>query len=175
MKKLLFLAASAIFVFGLAACSSSNDNEKKDAAETAATPKVDVKKELVKFYDELGQTINAKDADLNAYVAKASKTDAAPEDMPTPEEKTAASEAAAAVAADLSNVAIPEGLKEHKADLEAAVKDFAAAYNEKAEELKKDAPNLDAGSDTFAKAEETLGKVYESEKLFAPSLDKQVN
>ncbi|WP_052352764.1 hypothetical protein [Neobacillus dielmonensis] len=175
MKKLLLLTASIMITLGLAACSSSNDTEKKDANETTTTPKVDVKKELVKFYNELGNKINAEDADLNAYIAKATAEDAKPEDLPTPEEKTAASEAAAAVASELSNVTIPEGLKDQKADLEAAVKDFAAAYTEKAEELKKDAPNLDAGTETFASGEEKLGKVFESAKLFAPSLDKQVN
>ncbi|WP_251552175.1 YgdI/YgdR family lipoprotein [Neobacillus muris] len=175
MKKLLLLAASATMAFGLAACSSSSDTDKKDAAKATEDSKADIQKELVKFYNELGEKINAKDADLNTYVAKATKEDAAPEELPTPEEKAAASEAAAAVSADLSNVAIPESLKDHKADLEAAVKDFAASYNEKAEELKKDAPNLDAGAETFAKGEEKLGKVYQSEKLFAPSLDKQVN
>ena len=147
---------------------------RKENKEEAA-PKVDIKKELVKFYMDLGDKINAKDADLNAYVAKATKEDAKPEELPTAEDRVKASEAAAAVAAELNNYQVPAELKDKKADLESAIKDYAASYQIKADELKKDVPNLDAASASLTQAEEKLGKVFESEKLLAPSLDKQVN
>ncbi|MGG3560215.1 hypothetical protein ABES03_00935 [Neobacillus rhizosphaerae] len=182
MKKKLLLVVSAVaMAIGLAACSSSDETkttEKKEVTKEAEAPKVDVKKELVKFYMDLGKRINAKDGDLNAYVAKAAKAaapDAKPEDAPTAEEKAKASEAAAAVAADLNSVQVPDALKDQKADLEAAVKDYAASYQAKADELKKDAPSLDAADATFAQGEEKLKTVFESAKLMAPSLDKQVN
>ena len=170
---LLFSLALAI---GLTACSSNNEakTDKKENKEEAA-PKVDIKKELVKFYMDLGDKINAVDVDLNTYVAKATKEDAKPEELPTAEDRAKASEAAAAVAAELNNYQVPAELKDKKADLESAIKDYAASYQIKADELKKDVPNLDAASASLTQAEEKLGKVFESEKLLAPSLDKQVN
>jgi hypothetical protein len=74
-----------------------------------------------------------------------------------------------------NNYQVPAELKDKKADLEAAIKDFAASYQTKADELKKDAPNLEAATASFTQAEEKLGKVFESEKLLPPSIDKQVN
>ncbi|MCM3767322.1 hypothetical protein [Neobacillus niacini] len=179
MKKFLVsLAALALFL-GLAACSSNDESktEEKDTKKTeeAAAPKNDVKKDLVKFYNGLAEKINAKDGDLNAYEAKAAKKDPKPEDLPTAEDRAKASESAAAVAAELNSTQIPVELKDHQADLEAAVKEYAAAYQAKADELKKDAPNFEAAEATYTKAEEALGKVYEAEKMFPPSLGNQVN
>ncbi|NHC39925.1 hypothetical protein G6549_08085 [Bacillus sp. MM2020_1] len=176
MKKFFVLLFSLALAIGLTACSSNNEakTDKKENKEEAA-PKVDIKKELVKFYMDLGDKINAVDVDLNTYVAKATKEDAKPEELPTAEDRVKASEAAAAVAAELNNYQVPAELKDKKADLESAIKDYAASYQIKADELKKDVPNLDAASASLTQAEEKLGKVFESEKLLAPSLDKQVN
>ncbi|WP_312472361.1 hypothetical protein [Neobacillus sp.] len=177
MKKLLVLLTAVSFVFGLTACSSNNDTkaDKKETPKETVAPKVDVKKELVRFYMDLGNKINAKDADLNAYVNKASKPDAKPEELPTADEKAKASESAAAVAAELTNTQFPAGLKDQKADLEAALKDYASSYQAMADELKKDTPNLDAANATFAQGEEKLGKAFEGAKLLPPTLGKQVN
>ncbi|MBO0961289.1 hypothetical protein J1P26_16415 [Neobacillus sp. MM2021_6] len=177
MKKFLVLLSAITMAMALAACSNSDESkiEKKEDQKEAAAPKVDVKKELVKFYMDLGNKINAKDAELNSYVAKATKEDAKPEELPTAEDRAKASESASAVAVELNSVQIPTELKEQKTDLEAAVKEYAASYQEKADELKKDAPSLDAADETFARAEEKLGKVFESAKLLPPSLGKQVN
>lgn len=177
MKKFLLSLSALTMAIGLAACSSNDESktEKKETTKEAAAPKVDVKKELVKFYMEIGNKINAKDADLNSYIAKASKEDATPEELPTAEEKAKASESAAAVAAELNSIQVPAELKDQKADLEAALKDYASSYQTKAEELKKDKPSLTAGDDIFAQGEEKLGKVFEAAKLFPPTLGKQVN
>ncbi|WP_066251840.1 hypothetical protein [Neobacillus drentensis] len=176
MKKFFVLLFSLALAIGLTACSSNNETktDKKENKEEAA-PKVDIKKELVKFYMDLGDKINAKDTDLNAYVAKATKEDAKPEELPTAKDRAKASESAAAVAAELNNYQVPAALKDKKADLESAIKDYAISYQIKADELKKDVPNLDAASASLTQAEEKLGKVFESEKLLAPSLGKQVN
>ena len=177
MKKFLILLSALTMAIGLTACSGNDETktDKKENKEEAAATKSDVKKELVKFYMDLGNKINAKDADLNAYVAKATKEDAKPEELPTAEDKAKASEAAAAVATELNNYQVPAELNDKKADLESAIKDYAASYQTKADELKKDVPNLDAASASLTQAEEKLGKVFESEKLLPPSLDKQVN
>ncbi|MEH7072474.1 hypothetical protein [Neobacillus drentensis] len=177
MKKFLLLVSALTMAIALAACSSNDETktDKKEATKESSATKVDVKKELVRFYMDLGNKINAKDADLNAYVAKATKEDAKPEELPTAEDRAKASASAAAVAEELNNYQIPSTLNDKKADLEAAIKDFATSYQAKADELKKDAPNFDAANATFTQGEEKLGKVYESEKLLAPSVDKQVN
>lgn len=176
MKKFFVFLFALAMAIGLTACSSNNETktDKKENKEEAA-PKVDVKKELVKFYMDLGNKINAKDTDLNAYVAKATKEDAKPEELPTAEDKAKASEAAAAVAKELNNYQIPAELNDKKADLEDAIKEYATSYQIKADELKKDTSNLDAATASFTQGEEKLGKVFESEKLLPPGIDKQVN
>ena len=104
---------------------------------------------------DLGDKINAKDTDLNAYVAKATKEDAKPEELPTAKDRAKASESAAAVAAELNNYQVPAALKDKKADLESAIKDYATSYQIKADELKKDVPNLDAASASLTQAKES--------------------
>ncbi|WP_051633665.1 hypothetical protein [Bacillus sp. UNC41MFS5] len=176
MKKFLLFVSAITMAIGLTACSS-NDEAKTDKKETSeeTASKVDVKKELVRFYMDLSNKINVKDADLNAYVAKATKEDATPEELPTAEDRAKASESAASVADELNTYQVPASLKDKKADLDAAIKDFSASYQAKADELKKETPNFDAATATFTQGEEKLGKVFESEKLFPPSVDKQVN
>jgi len=176
MKKFLIFVSAITMAIGLTACSSNDEAKtgKKETSEETAS-KVDVKKELVRFYMDLGNKINAKDADLNSYVAKATKEDATPEELPTAEDRAKASESAASVAAELNTYQVPASLKDKKADLDAAIKDFAASYQAKADELKKETPNFDAATATFTQGEEKLGKVFESEKLLPPSVDKQVN
>ncbi|WP_284037572.1 hypothetical protein [Neobacillus sp. 114] len=87
MEKFLLSIAALTMTIGLAACSSSDEaktpEKEKKNTEEAVAPKTEVKKELVKFYTELGKKINAKDVSLDTYVAKASKEDAKPEDLPT--------------------------------------------------------------------------------------------
>lgn len=179
MKKFLVPFAALTMTIGLAACSSSDEakttEKEKKNTEEAVAPKTEVKKELVKFYTELGKKINAKDVALDTYVAKASKEDAKPEDLPTVEDKADASAAAAALAAELNSIQIPAKLEDHQAELEAVLKEFAASYQAKADELEKEAPNFEAADTTFEKADEALGKVFESEKLLPPSLGNQVN
>src|SRR3954454_3659764 len=114
MKKFLLSLSALTMAIGLAACSANDESktDKKEKTKETAATKVDVKKELVKFYMELGNKVNAKDADLNSYMAKATKEDATPEELPTVEEKTKASESAAAVADELNNIQVPAGLKD---------------------------------------------------------------
>jgi hypothetical protein len=179
MKKFLLSIASLTFVFGLAACSGTDESktEEKETNKTeeSAAPEVDVKKELVQFYNGLVEKINSNDADLNAYEAKAAKENPKPEELPTAEDRAKAGASAVAIAAALEETQIPAGLNDHSEELVAAVKKYAASYQARAEELKKDAPNFEVADTTFAEAEEALGKVFEAEKLFPPSVGKQVN
>lgn len=166
MKKIFLLASVLTLALGLAACSSSSDNAAKKENKGTETAKTDLKKPMVKFFMDLSKKINAKDADLNTYENA---------EAPTPEEKQAAITSATAVAEEVKSIQVPTELKSKKADLESALKDIADSYQAKAEELKKDAPSLDAANATFTQGEEKLGKVFTSVKLLKPSLNKEVN
>jgi ABC-type glycerol-3-phosphate transport system substrate-binding protein len=173
MKKLLVLLAALLMAIGLAACSSKENSEVK--AEKSSVPKTDVKKEMVKFYTELGKVINANDIDLNSYEADVEKAAQDPKIKIEPEEKIKASESAAAVVTALKDVQVPASLKDQKTDLEAALKDYIASYQMKADELKKDTPSLDKANASFKQGEEKLGKAHESINLLPSSLSGQVN
>lgn len=172
MKKLLLSLTALTLAMGLAACSSSTiaktDTQNNQQADAS---KADVKKELVNFYMNLGEKINEKDVDLNAYVKKASN----PDTKPTADDRAKASQSAVAVAAELNSYQVPAGLKDQKADLEKVIKEYADSYQMKADELKKTVPNLDAANAAFAQADQQLGKIFVNAKLLAPTLDKQVN
>lgn len=168
MKKFWILLSALFFAVGLTACSAEKDEkpEKKETEEVAKEPAANPKSVMFKFYMSIVNGINEADADLNAYLG---------EEAPTPEMKTAASESAAAVATKLQSMEVPAGVEDQKADLEAAVKDLAASYQAKADELKKDAPSMEASDATFTQAEEKLGAAFESIELKRPNLAKEVN
>ncbi|WP_071458693.1 hypothetical protein [Bacillus massilinigeriensis] len=169
MKKFWLLATALVFAIGLTACSGGEKGEKasEGTKEESKASGDNVKKSLYKLSMEISKTINDADADLNAF------ENAAPEEQ-TPDMKTKAAESAAAVSSALDKLEVPADLKDQKADLEAAIDEFSASYKAKAEELKKDAPSLDAANETFLKGEEKLGKVFESAKMNKPLLSKEV-
>lgn len=177
MKKFLVLLSALTMAIGLAACSSNSASSEKKETKTASadTKKVDVKQVLVKFYMDLYNNINQKDEDLNTYEGLVDKKAEDSTVVITPDQKAKASDSAAAVAAYLNGLQSPADLKDQKAGVDAAIKDLAASYQAKADELKKDAPNLDAANAAFAKADDELGTVFVNMKLFKPSLAKQVN
>ena len=168
MKKFWILLTALTFAIGLTACSAEKDAEpeKKETEEVAKEPAANPKSVLYKFYRSLVNAINEADVDLNAYEG---------EEEPTPEMKNAASESAAAVATKVQSMEIPAGLEDQKADLEAALKDIAASYQAKADELKKDAPSMDAADASFTQGVEKLGAAFESIEMRVPDLAKEVN
>lgn len=168
MKKIWYALAAMAIAIGLTACSAEekSEPEKKESEEVANEPAVNPKKSLYKLYVSLVKSINDADAELNAYLG---------EEEPTAEMKTAASESAAKVAANIENLEIPAELKDQQADLEAAFKDIADSYLAKAEELKKDAPALDATEETFTQGVEKLGAAFESLEMNKPNLSKEIN
>lgn len=171
MKKFCFLFSALVLSIGLTACTGDTEGttEEQDTVneETSADKEQKVKSAMMKFYMSVSQTINAKDADLNAYEAS--------EEAPTPEMKTAAEASATSVVEELKNVEIPEELADQKADLEAALKDFSDSYQAKADELKEDTPSLDAANETFTQGDEKLGEVFEAVGLNPSSLGTEVN
>ncbi|WP_163100455.1 hypothetical protein [Peribacillus alkalitolerans] len=169
MKKFWLLLSALTLSLALAACAEKKEEttEKETTKEEAPKEEVNLKSVLYKFYADIPAKINAKDADLNAYVNS--------EETPTPEMKTKASEAAAAVAAELQAITVPAELEAQKADLEAGIKEIADSYTAKAEELKKDAPVLDAAEATFQSGVDKIGAAFESIGMLKPDLGKEVN
>ncbi|RSD25457.1 hypothetical protein [Mesobacillus subterraneus] len=168
MKKIWILLSAILLTISLTACSSDSKQEsapEKTETEEAAKPAVNPKSVMYKFYMNIVNTINASDAELNAYEGA---------EEPTAEEKAAASTSAAKVAEELKKLEVPEELKDQKADLEAAVQDLADSYNVKAEELKKDAPSFEAADEKFAQGEEKIGTAFESIEMKRPSLAKEL-
>jgi hypothetical protein len=171
MKKFWILLSAITFAIGLTACSAEKETEtapeKKETEEAAKEPAANPKSVMYKFYMGLVKTINEADADLNAYEGE--------EDPKAQAElKAAASASAAAVATNVQALEIPAELKDQKADLEAALKDIAASYQTKADELKKDAPNMEAADAAFASGEEKLGTAFESLEMNKAALSKEL-
>lgn len=170
MKKFWILLSAITFAIGLTACSTDKEKEaqpEKKETEEAAKPAANPKSAMYKFYMSVVNAINEADADLSAYEGE--------EDPKAQAElKAAASASAAKVASNVEGLEVPADLKDQKADLEAAIKDIAASYNAKAEELKKDAPNMEAADATFAQGEEKLGAAFESVGMNKPVLSKEL-
>lgn len=174
MKKFWFLISVFMLSIGLAACSEESEGTTKEqdtaageeATEEGADKEQNAKSAMMQFYMTVSKAINENDADLNAYEAS---------EEPTAEMKSAAEASAAAVVEGLNGVEVPEELADHKADLEAAIKDLSDSYQAKADELKKDAPSLDAANETFTQGDEKFGKVFEAVGLNPSSLGTEVN
>jgi uncharacterized phage infection (PIP) family protein YhgE len=167
MKKFWVLLSAITFAIGLTACSAEKEAEpEKKETEEAAKPAANPKSAMYKFYMSLVNTINEADADLNTYEGADPESQA--------ELKAAASESAATVASKVEGLEVPAELKDQQADIEAALKDIAASYQTKADELKKDAPNMEAADATFAQGEEKLGAAFESLKMNKPLLSKEL-
>ncbi|MBT2693720.1 hypothetical protein [Bacillus sp. ISL-55] len=167
MKKFWILLSAITFAIGLTACSGEKEEAQPEnkKSEEAAKPAANPKSVMYKFYMSIVRTINDADADLNAYEGA---------EEPTPEEKAAASESAAAVATKVEGLEVPADLKDQKADLETALKDIAESYKMKSEELKKDAPAFDAADEKFTQGEEKIGAAFESLEMNKPSLAKEL-
>ncbi|TXC91318.1 hypothetical protein FS935_10530 [Metabacillus litoralis] len=174
MKKIWFLISTLVLSIALTACSEESNGAKdeKDSTNEEAEAETEdaaknAKSAMMQFYMSVSKAINSQDGDLNTYEAS--------EEEPTAEMKTSAEASATAVVAELEKVEIPEQLKDQKADLEAALKDLTNSYQAKADELKKDTPSLEAANETFTKAEDQIGKAFESVGLNASSLGTEVN
>ncbi|WP_026695048.1 hypothetical protein [Peribacillus kribbensis] len=167
MKKIWLLGSALALALALTACSDKTDDKASaNKDKEATTEKADVSGTLLDFYLNLKGKVNEKDSDLNAYEGAQTPPPAA--------DRQKASDSAAAVAEELKGIKIPSELKGQKADLEEALKDFADSYQAKADELKKDAPSLDAANATFEKGQEKLAKAFESAKLVAPTFSAEV-
>jgi len=181
MKKLLMLIASISLV--LAACSE--DKEEKKVTPTEGTKSEETKTEetanpsgdMIKFYLSISQSINAVDADLNAYEnALAEEEPPVGADLKTMQDaaKTAAEKAAVKV----EELKVPAELKDHQETIDSALNKITEAYRMKAEALALAAEGevvLDEANAKFEEADAELNKVLEELGLAGSSIYSEVS
>lgn len=171
MKKLLLVGAAALF---LGACSEESATKETTAASTENAEKApDAKQELMRFYMSIPQTINAVDADLNAFEAAQMK-----EALPEGDDLAAMKEAAIASAKEagtaVEGIEIPESLADHKTDIEGAFASIKESYEMKADELTKEA-SFEAANAKFVEADEVFNKMLEEQGLAPSSILNEVS
>jgi hypothetical protein len=160
MKK--FLLATAVAGLFLAACGSNEapkEETKAPAEETNQEQSSNVKADLMKFYMSIPNTINATDADLNAYEGAIGDETA---DLAALKDPAVASAQATATAVE--GIEVPESLADQKETLETALADLKTIYEEKAAAI---------SADDTAKLEETNAKFEEVDASFNALLEEQ--
>ncbi|MED1202344.1 hypothetical protein [Heyndrickxia acidicola] len=165
---LLALCLSLIVAF-TAACS--NGSKKQSSSDTSAKSgqKADAKSELMSFYMNLVDKINAQDSDLNAYESAIGQ-DPAPTGQALKDLQTKAETSASNVVPALKDVTVPASLSAYKSDLETTIKDLQDGYQMKADELKKAKPSLDAANAKLAAADAALGNAFQKAGLQKASI-----
>lgn len=173
MKKLWAIGLTATFL--LTACAEEESTEPK---ETTSTEKSDdtseVKKEMMKFYMSIPNTINAVDADLNTF-----EINQAEEALPEGEELQAMKDAAIASSNEavkaVDSLEIPETLKDQEEKISSAFTAMRESYDLKAEELTKETPSFEAANEKFNEADTQLNELLEEQGLAASSIYNEVS
>lgn len=182
MKKLLVIGLSS-FLF-LSACSSDETTESTEttepteatdssAGETTSTDNAEVKKELMRFYMAVPNTINEVDGDLNTF-----EQQQAEEILPEGEELTAVKEAAASSAEEASQavngIEIPEALNDKEEDIQSALDMISESYDMKAAALAEEETSFEAANEKFAEADEIFNSILEEHELIPSSIQNEV-
>lgn len=174
MKKLLVIGFSAALL--LSACgedTTSGATEKSPATDGAAKETGNAKQEMMRFYMSVPNTINATDADLNAFeMAQTEGTLPEAEELQTM--KDAAKASAEETSAAVEGIEIPETLEEQKTDIEAALASIKESYDMKAEELTKEA-SFEAANAKFQEADEKFNALLEAQELNPSSIYNEVS
>lgn len=173
MKKLAAMGLTAAVV--LAACGADETAEPKEATagSTASETDKDVKKELMKFYMAIPNTINAVDGDLNLFeMGQAEGT------LPEGEELQAMKDAAilsAENAADaVEALEIPAALEDQQEQIESAFTAMTDSYDMRAEALAKDA-SFEAADKKFGEADALLNELLVEQDLAPSSVYNEVS
>lgn len=175
MKKLLVIGFSAALLLGACSEETATDttNEETAGTEEAAGSSADMKQEMMRFYMSVPNTINASDADLNAF--EAAQADASlPEGEDLQKMKDAAKAAAEKTAAAVEGIEIPETLEEQKGEIEEALALIKESYDMKAEELTKEA-SFEAASAKFQEADDKFNALLEAQELNPSSIQNEVS
>ena len=173
MKKLWAIGLTATFL--LTACTEEEATEPKETTSTESSDdSQDVKKELMKFYMSIPNTINAVDADLNTF-----EMNQAEETLPEGEELQSMKDAAIAssneAAKAVESVEIPEALADQQKQIDSAFSAMRESYALKAEELTKEAPSFEAANEKFNEADAQLNELLEAQGLAASSIYNEVS
>ncbi|EIM08142.1 hypothetical protein A1A1_02420 [Planococcus antarcticus DSM 14505] len=173
MKKLWAIGLTAAVL--LAGCGEEESAESKEttAGAEGSEDSKEVKQELMKFYMSIPNTINAVDADLNAF-----EMNQAEDTLPEGEELQAMKDAAIASAEEAANavetVEIPAALEEQQEKFDTAFAAMIESYEMKAEELTKDA-SFEAADEKFGEADAILNELLVEQDLAASSIYNEVS
>ncbi|MGO1060499.1 hypothetical protein ACTL32_15325 [Planococcus sp. FY231025] len=175
MKKLLVIGFSAALLLGACSEETATDTTKEETAgtEEAAGSSADMKQEMMRFYMSVPNTINANDADLNAF--EAAQADASlPEGEDLQKMKDAAKTAAEKTAAAVEGIEIPETLEDQKGEIEEALALIKESYDMKADELTKEA-SFEAATAKFQEADDKFNGLLEAQELNPSSIQNEVS
>lgn len=176
MKKLLVIGFSAALLLGACSEEAANEetaNETSTEENAGSEETANMKQELMRFYMSVPNTINATDADLNAFEA-AQLDGSLPEGEELQKMKDAAKASAEETSAAVEGIEVPEALQEQKGDIEAALGSIKESYDMKAEELTKEA-SFDAANAKFQEADEKFNALLEAQELNPSSILNEVS
>ncbi len=176
MKKLLLLIASLSLV--LAACSEDKEEVKvtttegTKSEETTSEEKANPSGDMMKFYLSISKSINAVDADLNAY----ENEEAPPEGAELKKMRDAARIAAANAAVKVEELEVPAELKDQQVTIDSALKKIQEAYTMKSDALAAEGEVvLDEANAKFEEADAELNKALEEVGLAGSSIYSEVS
>ena len=179
MKKLLLLIASLSLV--LAACaedkkeSKATPTEGNKSEEVTTEEKANPAGDMMNFYFSISQSINAVDADLNAY-ENALAEEALPEGAELKTLQESAKTAAENAAVKVEELEVPAELKDQQETIESALTKMQESYTMKADALAAEGEVvLDEANTKFEEADAELNKVLEEFGLAGSSIYSEVS
>lgn len=173
MKKLLVIGLSSLLF--LSACGSDETKETTDSSNggAASTDTTEVKKELMRFYMAVPNTINKVDGGLNTFEQQQEEAL-----LPEGEELTTLKEAAATSAEEASEavgaIGIPESLSDKEEDLQSALDMISESYDMKAVALSEEETSFEAANEKFAEADEIFNSILKEHELIPSSIQNEV-
>lgn len=173
MKKLLVIGLSSLFL--LSACGSDETKETTDSSngKEVSTDTAEVKKELMRFYMAVPNTINAVDSDLNTFEQQQEEGI-----LPAGEELTAVKEAAMSSAEEASKsvkeIEIPASLSEKEEDIQSALGMISESYEMKVSALSEEETSFEAANEKFTEADEIFNSILEEHELIPASIQNEV-
>ncbi|WP_033542655.1 hypothetical protein [Planococcus sp. CAU13] len=173
MKKLLMSGlASMLF---LSACGSDEAKETKDSSNAAA-PSADaaeMKKEVMRFYMAVPNTINNVDGDLNVF-EKQHAEGLLPEGDELVALKTAAAESAGEALKAVEAIEVPETLSADEEELRSALAMISESYEMKTAALGEEETSFVSADEKFMEADEIFNSILEKNELIPSSILNEV-